>query len=100
MVKTKNIEKFVPALFLSQAGLGRKIIIVQQRTRIFSQGDVGDAVFYIQKGRIKLTVISGQGKERTVSLLGPGSFVGEDCVANIRLPRMSSAVAMIDCTSM
>lgn len=96
----KALQHFRPEAFLSEAGVGRTILAIQKKERIFSQGDVGDAVFYLQKGKAKLSVVSAQGKEATVSILGPGDFVGEDCVASIRSVRMSSAVAMTDCTVM
>jgi CRP/FNR family cyclic AMP-dependent transcriptional regulator len=97
-MKSERLKQFSPEAFLSQAGLGRSILEIPKKKRIFSQGDVGDAVFYIQKGRIKLSVVSGQGKEATVSILGPGNFIGEDCVAGLRSPRIASAAAMTDCT--
>jgi CRP/FNR family transcriptional regulator, cyclic AMP receptor protein len=96
--KSGRLKQFRPAAFLSEAGVGRTIIEIAKKTRIFSQGDVGDAVFFIQKGRAKLSVVSGEGKEATVSVLGPGNFVGEDCVTGVKSMRMSSAIAMTDCT--
>jgi CRP/FNR family transcriptional regulator, cyclic AMP receptor protein len=97
-MKTQTLKGFRPEVFLSHTGVGRTIVEVAKKKNIFSQGDVGDAVFYIQKGRAKLSVVSGRGKEATVSVLGPGNFVGEDCVAGVRSVRMASAVAMTDCT--
>jgi CRP/FNR family cyclic AMP-dependent transcriptional regulator len=97
-MKSVKLKKFRPEVFLSQTGVGRAIIEVSKKDRIFSQGDVGDAVFYIQKGRIKLSVVSGEGKEATVAVLGEGSFVGEDCVAGVRSVRLSSAIAITQCT--
>jgi CRP/FNR family cyclic AMP-dependent transcriptional regulator len=91
-------KRFSPKVFLSQVGVGRTMVEVAKRKRIFSQGDPGDAVFYIQTGRVKLSVVSGQGKEATVALLGPGNFVGEDCVVGVRSVRISSAIALTDCT--
>jgi CRP/FNR family transcriptional regulator, cyclic AMP receptor protein len=97
-MKTQTLKSFRPEVFLSHTGVGRTIVEVRKKKRIFAQGDVGDAVFYIQKGRAKLSVVSGRGKEATVSVLGPGNFVGEDCVAGVRSVRMASAIAMTDCT--
>jgi CRP-like cAMP-binding protein len=77
--------------------LGRTIAEVKKKERIFSQGDIADAVFYIQKGRVRLSVVSGQGKEGTISLLGPGNFMGESCIAFQGL-RLSSATAITPCT--
>jgi CRP-like cAMP-binding protein len=99
-MKSGKLKKFRPEVFLSQTGVGRTIVEVSKKARIFSQGDVGDAVFYIQKGRIKLSVVSGEGKEATVAVLGEGSFLGEDCVAGVRSVRLSSAIAMTNCTVM
>ena len=100
LTKSARLKQFRPAAFLSRVGVGRTIIEVPKKKRIFSQGDVGDAVFFIQKGRVKLSVVSGEGKEATVSVLGPGNFLGEDCVAGVQSLRMSSAEAMIDCNLM
>ena len=97
-MKSERLKQFRPEVFLSQAGVGRSIVEVPKKKNIFSQGDLGDAVFYIQKGRVKLSVVSGHGKEATVSVLGAGDFLGEDCVAGLRCARMASAVALSDCT--
>ena len=99
-MKLEKPTHFRPEVFLSQAGVGRAMVQVPKKKTLFAQGDVGDAVFYLQKGRIRLVVVSGQGKEATISVLGPGDFVGEDCVAGVRSVRMSSAVAMTDCTAL
>jgi CRP/FNR family transcriptional regulator, cyclic AMP receptor protein len=89
---------FQPELFLTRNGLGRKIVDVQKHQALFSQGDDGDAIFYIQKGRVKLTVNSKRGKEATIALLGVGDFVGEECIAAIQPQRMATATALIACT--
>ena len=99
-MKPERSKRFCSEVFLSQVGVGRSIVEIPKKKRIFSQGDLGDAVFYIQKGRVKLSVVSAEGKEATVSVLGPGNFVGEDCVAGTRSVRISSAVAMTDCTTL
>ena len=91
-------KQFRPEVFLSQSGVGRTIMTIPRRRKIFSQGDVGDAVFYIQKGKAKLSVVSRQGKEATISLFGPGDFVGEDSIAGVQSLRMASATAMTSCT--
>lgn len=67
---------------------------------LFSQGDQADAVHYIQTGQIKLTVISKTGKEATVGLLGPGDFVGQDCLVTGQTQRLSNAYALMDTTSL
>src|SRR5205823_14740617 len=69
-----------PEQFLANTGLGRTVIELRSKQTVFSQGDPADAVFYIQKGRVRLTVVSNSGKEATVALLGPGDFVGESSI--------------------
>ena len=93
-MKSERLKEFKPELFLSQAGIGRTLLEIPKKTRLFSQGDPANAVFYLRKGRVGLAVVSGQGKEAIVSLLGPGDFIGEECVAGLRSLRMASAVAM------
>jgi len=94
----KKLKQFQPEVFLSQAGIGRAIVEVPKNKKIFSQGEAGEAVFYIQKGRAKLSVVSRAGKEATISIFGPGDFVGEDCIAGVQSTRMASATAMTACT--
>ena len=97
-MKSPRLQQVRPEVFLSQAGIGREIVEVPKNKKIFSQGELGEAVFYIQKGRAKLSVVSREGKEATISLFGPGDFVGEDCIAGVRSTRMASATAMTACT--
>ena len=78
---TRSIPLFDPYAFLSKAGLGRRIVNLKKDQTIFSQGDPAETVFYIQSGKIKLSVISSKGKEATIALLGEGDFVGEECIA-------------------
>jgi CRP/FNR family cyclic AMP-dependent transcriptional regulator len=92
----KNTPQFDPDLFLATIGQGRKIVAVPKKQRIFTQGDPADAVFYVQKGRVRLTVVSQSGKEATVGIVNAGNFFGEGALAG-QLVRMGSAVAMIDC---
>lgn len=87
---------FDPAAFLANAGLGRAIVEFQKHQIVFSQGDDADSVFYVQRGKIKLSVVSGAGKEATVALLSAGDFLGEGCIANAQHLRMSSAVALTE----
>jgi CRP-like cAMP-binding protein len=91
---------FQPDVFLARNGLGRKIMAFEKRQTLFSQGDDADAIFYIQKGRVKLTVISKRGKEATIALLGAGEFVGEECIAAIQPQRMATAAALTACTAL
>jgi len=92
---TKKRE-FNPHTFLATIGDGRKILTVPKKQSIFTQGDVADAVFYIQKGKVKLTVVSKGGKEATIGMLNEGNFFGEGALAG-QLVRMGSASAMTDC---
>ena len=85
---------FQPAAFLAKTGLGRTILDLKKGQTIFSQGDPANAVFYVQKGKVRLTVISKRGKEATISLLGSGNFLGEECIAAIQPQRMATATAL------
>ncbi|PDT85722.1 Crp/Fnr family transcriptional regulator [Bradyrhizobium sp. Y36] len=87
---------FDPKLFLAKVGDGKAILKFDKNQVVFSQGDAADAVFYIQKGRIKVTVISEQGKEAVVGILEPGQFFGEGCLNGHAL-RISTTVAMEQC---
>src|SRR3989441_9801260 len=91
----KNRE-FDPNTFLAMIGDARKILAVPKKQTIFTQGDEADAVFYVQKGKVKLTVVSKTGKEATVGILSEGNFFGEGSLAGQAL-RMGSAAAMTDC---
>jgi CRP/FNR family cyclic AMP-dependent transcriptional regulator len=94
MATTKR--EFNPRTFLATIGDGRKILTVPKKQSIFTQGDVADAVFYIQKGKVKLTVVSKAGKEATIGILDEGNFLGEGVLAG-QLVRMGSAFAVTDC---
>jgi CRP/FNR family cyclic AMP-dependent transcriptional regulator len=80
--------------FLAKAGLGRRIVELQPKEAFFSQGDLADSVFYLQKGRAKVTVVSQVGKEATITLLGPRDFVGEEALAAVPGLRLVSATAI------
>ena len=88
---------FDPKTFLAQVGLGRTILRYPKNKLIFAQGEPCDAVFYIQEGRAKLTVLSTRGKEATIALLGAEDFIGESCITSHQPLRMSSATAITDC---
>ncbi len=77
----KKKAAFDPALFLASTGLGRRIVQLKAKQVFFAQGNAADCVFYLQSGRAKLTVVSNQGKEATITLLVPGNFVGEESIA-------------------
>ena len=87
-------KTFRPAAFLASAGAGRTIVDLKKGQRIFSQGDAANAVFYVQTGKIKLTVISKRGKEATIALLGAGNFLGEECIAAMQMQRVATATAL------
>lgn len=87
---------FDSATFLATIGDGRKIILVPKKQIIFAQGDAADAVFYVQHGKVRLTVVSQAGKEATIAIIGEGNFFGEGSLAG-QLLRMGSAAAMTDC---
>jgi CRP/FNR family transcriptional regulator, cyclic AMP receptor protein len=93
---SKTKRQFNPRTFLATIGDGRKSLTVAKRQRIFTQGDEADAVFYIQKGKVRLTVVSKAGKEATIGILTEGNFFGEGSLAGQGL-RMGSASAIADC---
>ena len=95
-IVAKKKRDFDPHSFLAKIGEGRKALNVPKRQAIFAQGDTADAVFYIQEGRVRLTVVSKAGKEATIGILKDGDFFGEGSLAGQSL-RMGSATAMTDC---
>jgi CRP/FNR family transcriptional regulator, cyclic AMP receptor protein len=92
----KKRRDFDPHAFLATIGEGRKIVTFPAKQTIFAQGDPTDAVFYVQTGKVRLTVVSNDGKEATIGILGEGEFFGEGALAGQPL-RMGSAAAMTDC---
>ena len=97
-----ELEKpgFDTTAFLASAGLGRRIIKLAPKEAFFSQGDPADSVFYLQKGRAKVTVLSPAGKEATITLVSSGQFVGEGALAAAAGPRLSTATAITACTAL
>jgi CRP/FNR family cyclic AMP-dependent transcriptional regulator len=93
---SKKVRTFDPITFLATIGEGRKSLSVPRKQGVFSQGDAADAVFYIQKGKVRLTVVSKVGKEATIGILAEGNFFGEGALAGQAF-RMGSAAAMTDC---
>ena len=87
---------FDPETFLAKTGVGKMVVNLKKKEAAFSQGDPANAVFYIQKGKVQLTVVSKIGKEATIAILGEGGFFGEGSLAGQAL-RMGSATAMTDC---
>ena len=86
--------------FLTSAGLGRRIVQFAPKQNFFTQGDPADAVFYLQKGRAKVTVVSTAGKEATITLLSEGDFVGETALAAVPGLRLSTATAINACSAL
>jgi CRP-like cAMP-binding protein len=100
LITDQNKSTFDLAAFLAHAGLGRRIVELKQKENFFAQGDPADSVFYLQKGRAKLTVVSQSGKEATITLLSAGDFVGEGALAAIPGLRLSTATAIDSCTAL
>jgi CRP/FNR family cyclic AMP-dependent transcriptional regulator len=99
MVGTTTLA-FDPFTFLANAGLGRRIVRLKSKDSFFSQGSPADCVFYLQSGRAKLTVVSQNGKEATITLLTAGEFVGEEAIAGVVGLRMATATAISTCTAL
>src|SRR5271170_2739165 len=95
-VLAKKQRDFDPKKFLATIGEGRKVVAFPSKQTIFTQGEAADAVFYIQQGKVRLTVVSKIGKEATLGILSEGEFFGEGGLAGQSL-RMGSATAMTDC---
>src|SRR5665213_4147553 len=96
-MKKKDPQLFDPKAFLARTGAGRALVDYTKSQTLFLQGEPADAIFYIQKGKIMLTIFSRTGKEAVVALLGPGDFFGEGCLAGQPL-RMASAATMSECS--
>jgi CRP/FNR family cyclic AMP-dependent transcriptional regulator len=95
--KNKPKAPFDAKAFLTRANGGKAITSYRNNASIFVQGDPADAICYIQKGKVKLTVVSKQGKEAVIALLGEGDFFGEGCLAG-QPTRMATAVAISTCS--
>lgn len=95
--KRKQAPPFNAQTFLESAGIAKKIVVFRRHEVIFKQGDLCDAVMYIQTGGVKLSVLSRMGREAVVAMLGPGDFFGEGCLAGQPV-RMGSATAMVGST--
>ena len=93
-------KAFDPAVFLASAGLGLKIIELKPQQTFFCQGDSADSVYYLQKGRARVTVVSQNGKEATITLLSASDFVGEESLATIDGVHLATATAVINCTAL
>jgi len=85
---------------LTQAGIGRTVHHYSPKQTIFSQGERAEAVFYIQAGRVRLSVLSDQGREATIALLSSGDFLGQGCIASDQPIRLATATAITDCSAL
>lgn len=92
--------KFDLASFLAKAGLGKRIVQIKRKESFFSQGSPSDSIFYLQKGRAKLTVVSSSGKEATITLLTCGDFIGEEALTGASNCRLATATAITACTAL
>jgi CRP/FNR family cyclic AMP-dependent transcriptional regulator len=93
-VPQRNREPvFSAKVFLSKAGTGKIQSDHRSKQIVYSQGDAADSIFYIHKGKVKLTVVSNRGKEAVIAILGPGDFFGEGCLAG-QIKRMATAATM------
>ena len=97
--KSRGVERFDPIEFLETAAKGRTVFTHQKKQMIFAQGDVADSVIYIKKGKVKVTVISKQGKEAVVAILGADEFLGEGCLIG-QPKRLATATTMTECVTM
>ena len=95
-----NRAAFDAQTFLANAGLGRRIVQLAPKETFFSQGDPADSIFYLQKGRAKVTIVSQAGKEATITLLSAGDFVGEEALAALSGLRLTTAIAVAACTAL
>ena len=89
-------DMFDPRIFLAKVGTGKQVLEFHKNQHVFEQGDVADTVFYIQSGKVKLTVVSEQGKEAVIAILEPGQFFGEGCMNGHPL-RIATTTAMENC---
>jgi CRP/FNR family cyclic AMP-dependent transcriptional regulator len=99
VVAGKKLSRFDPKTFLSTMDGGRKIAAFPKKQAIFVQGDPSDTVFYIQEGKVRLTVVSKNGKEATIGILNKGDFFGEGCLTGQPV-RLCTATAVTDCSVM
>jgi CRP-like cAMP-binding protein len=100
LMTNKDNSPFDPAAFLTHAGLGRRYVDVKPNQTFFAQGDPADSVFYLQSGRVRLTVVAHNGKEAIITLLSAGDFVGEESLAAVPGLRLSSATAITACMAL
>jgi CRP-like cAMP-binding protein len=100
MAIERDTSAFDPHEFLAHSGLGRRIVELAAREAFFCQGDPAESVFFLQKGRAKVTVVSHEGKEATIALLSSGDFIGEESLAAVPGLRLTTATAVIPCAAL
>ncbi len=100
MVNNDGKSGFDASAFLATTGLGRTIVQLKAKDTLFAQGEPADSVFYLQKGRARVTVVSNAGKEATITLLAAGDFVGEEALAGVAGLRLTTATAITACMAM
>jgi len=93
-----KIEQFDVVAFLSQSGIGRTVIDLKPKRTLFAQGDPASAIYYLQKGRMRLVVSSKRGKEATLAILGPGDFIGQEAIGLHAPTYISTVEAVTACT--
>jgi len=94
-MKRKAKSRIDPRTLLATVRAGKSVRDYRKNEQIFAQGDRAEVVFFVERGKVKLTVLSQQGKQAVIAILGPGNFFGEGCLAGQPL-RMSTATAMMD----
>ncbi len=92
--------EFDTAAYLAHAGLGRRIVQLEPKQTLFSQGDPADSIYYLQNGRAKITVVSQTGKEATIAILNPGDFAGEESLTATHGLRLATATAITACRAL
>ncbi len=88
---------FDPETFLARVGLDRKVVRLKRTETAYAQGDAADAIFYVRKGQLRVTIASASGKEATLALVGAGEFLGENCMLSAHPLRLATATAMTEC---
>jgi CRP/FNR family cyclic AMP-dependent transcriptional regulator len=97
-MKYSQKRSFDSEAFLREIGVGRTLLQFRKKQSIFSQGDAADAVYFIQEGRVRLSLVSNSGKEATLALMGAGDFLGEECIAASQPRRLTTATAISQST--
>ena len=100
LLTDKNISTFDSAAFLAHPGFGRRVIELSPEQAFFTQGDEADSVFYLERGRARLTIVSHTGKEATITFFAPGDFVGEESLAALAGLRLATATAVNSCRAL